>query len=959
MPNFNLSLDNQETFEINTNDTVETFVVKFGETTFMTSKDFNDLDNRPSYNGSLMTGDTNIPLVPTKVSDLENDADYQTEEEVETLVSGKQDKLTAGTNITIDENNVISAEDTTYTAGNGLNLSNEKAFSIDTTVVATQQNLATEVQNRENADTYLQGQIDAISASSDVVDIVGTHAELEAYDTQHLKDNDIIKVLQDSTQNNATTYYRWSTSSETFTLIGQEGPYYTKSAADAQFVPQTRTVNSKALSANITLDASDVSAVATGDVVQTTGTGVAKVMSQKATTDALGTKLNISDYVVDTQLANSTNPVQNKVINSLLGTMPSDFFTADATVSGEGSNITLNNTIEAPLSSVQLDGDTFQQTYSGKNLFDISKVVTRTGTVTNNNDGTLTVHGYGVAATAPAFLYIYCPTLKDGDTVTLSGNSTSTNKFIYLSGVNAKWDFGTSRTITTADLNSSVLWYANDGSSTATVSDIQIEYGTTTTSWEKYVGGTASPNPDYPQDINVVTGEQTVTVTGKNLFNYSIYDGVTTGTGGMLKTSKYYTQSTEVTLNLQPSTAYRLSLRDSNMQLTGAGWGVAINGSWVNTNAGIANITTDANGQVRLKIGASGYADIGNYERYIQLEQNSSVTSYEPYQSTTKKITLGNMFDATTIHAGDIKAGNVNVRLCAYQNIYLEAGTYTFSSDIQSPYQYVLGVNQVGAPPLTQYPTYSYESGWVGSSQTTFTLTQAGWLSVQFRKIGNATLTVDDIKPYSFYLNRGSTVTTPIELAKIGTYRNNIFKNDPTKSWYNPDLEDNAWYVHKEISYKQFDGTENWAFETYSSTINFAKYDTSNGKQGSAGQPGAMSNIAIPEFSVAVGNLFMSGSQVGRAVFCLSSTDFPNSTAWTTYLAANKPYIYYALATPTDTKITDATLVGELEALWNAYTYVGTTHIATTATGLPAILTVEAFRSGLKGIYGAIGRLSK
>ena len=266
-----------------------------------------------SVNGK--TGD-----VVLTTSDLENDSDYQTGSEVESAISeavaGKQDKLTAGNNITI-ENNVISSSDTTYTAGNGLNLSNENEFSVDTTVGATQANLSAEVKNREDADTALQGQIDAISASSDVVDIVGTYAELEAYDTQHLKDNDIIKVLQDETQNNATTYYRWSTHTDTFTLIGQEGPYYTKASADAQFVPQTRTVNSKALSSNITLTASDVSAVATGDVVQTTGSNTAKVMSQKATTDALGLKLNISDYVVDNALADSTNPVQNKVLYGL------------------------------------------------------------------------------------------------------------------------------------------------------------------------------------------------------------------------------------------------------------------------------------------------------------------------------------------------------------------------------------------------------------------------------------------------------------------------------------------------------------------------------------------------------------------------------------------------------------------------------------------------------------------
>ena len=92
-----------------------------------------------------------------------------------------------------------------------------------------------EAGERIAADGDLQSQIDALAAASDVTDIVGTHAELEAYDTSKLKNNDIIKVLQDETQDDETTYYRWSTSTEEFTLIGAEGPYYTKAAADTKF----------------------------------------------------------------------------------------------------------------------------------------------------------------------------------------------------------------------------------------------------------------------------------------------------------------------------------------------------------------------------------------------------------------------------------------------------------------------------------------------------------------------------------------------------------------------------------------------------------------------------------------------------------------------------------------------------------------------------------------------------
>ena len=84
-----------------------------------------------------------------------------------------------------------------------------------------------EAEARRDADNDLQEQIDTIAASSDVVDIVGTYQELMQYDTSHLTINDVIKVLDDETENDATTYYRWT--NDGWLFIGQEGPYYTKS----------------------------------------------------------------------------------------------------------------------------------------------------------------------------------------------------------------------------------------------------------------------------------------------------------------------------------------------------------------------------------------------------------------------------------------------------------------------------------------------------------------------------------------------------------------------------------------------------------------------------------------------------------------------------------------------------------------------------------------------------------
>ena len=117
--------------------------------------------------------------------------------------------------------------------------------------------LLSEVTNRTNADNDLQEQIDAIVSSTDVKDVVGTYTELENYDTSTLGDKDIIKVLEDSTHDGARTYYRWDLPNEEWDYIGSEGAYYTKAESDSKYVPQTRTINGKALSNNISLDYSD------------------------------------------------------------------------------------------------------------------------------------------------------------------------------------------------------------------------------------------------------------------------------------------------------------------------------------------------------------------------------------------------------------------------------------------------------------------------------------------------------------------------------------------------------------------------------------------------------------------------------------------------------------------------------------------------------------------------------
>ena len=211
-----------------------------------TSGDYDDLINKPT-----------IPTVPTNVSAFTNDSGYITSLALNGYATqtwvGQQGYITG----------ITSGDVTTALGYTPYNSSNPNNYQ---TAIQVANSIATETTNRESADNNLQSQIDAIVSSSDVFDVVGTYAELQAYDITTVPVNDIIKVLVDSTHSGAATYYRCVETGgvKSWSYIGSEGAYYTKAEADAAFVPQTRTVNNKALSANISLTATDVGADVSG-----------------------------------------------------------------------------------------------------------------------------------------------------------------------------------------------------------------------------------------------------------------------------------------------------------------------------------------------------------------------------------------------------------------------------------------------------------------------------------------------------------------------------------------------------------------------------------------------------------------------------------------------------------------------------------------------------------------------
>ena len=236
------------------------------------------------------------------------------------------------------------------------------------------------------------------------------------------------------------------------------------------------------------------------------------------------------DYerLVRYRVATVTMHVQPFKYSATEGTITVD---SSDTVSDEGSDIALDGTAEAPFNVLRHKGNATQKTLSGKN-----KMPMATANMQGSDANTdrqkefrtnLPIDTYVISFNLDAFTlgsqtsfpinmrlsYENGSALDPAIITIYSSTTTGRKSFVFTTTRVVSAD----SSLTASNIRIG-LSYWNNGAR-ATLSNIQIEAGSTATDYEQYVGGMPSPNPDYPQDINVVTGDSTVKITGKNLFN--------------------------------------------------------------------------------------------------------------------------------------------------------------------------------------------------------------------------------------------------------------------------------------------------------------------------------------------------------------------------------------------------------------------------------------------------------
>lgn len=767
---------------------------------------------------------------------LSNQADLQS------ALNSKQDSLIAGDNIELD-NNTISATDTTYTAGSGLNL-NGTQFSVDTS----------QIQPKLSAGSNIQINGDTISATD-------------------------------------TTYSAGSG----LNLNGTE------------FSVDTSTIQSK---------------LTAGSNVQING----NTISATDTTYTAGNAITIDSG-------------NNNAINAAID--PADFFTStESTVSGTGSSITVNNTAELPLKSIQIGGDTTQQTYSGKNLINIYATPGWVGgsTTYSASNGVLTVSGNWFVG----FLIDVEANTQYKINASIDVISGEGGKIRIYTGSKV-WVTDNSTFNTGSNTSVYVVFYAGEGAAgESKYSNVQLEKGSTATSYEPYVGGIPAPNPDYPQTVNNVTGRQVVDVYDKNLFSkYTITSGyLVNRTDGNLTANASYGASDfipvvagqQYTFTVGDFNFWYTAVYDSNKQYIGYPNNdrtitIPDGGAYIRTSVYLSNLDT------------------------AQIKQGTTSTPYQTHQSY--EVNLGkNLFDNSTpsfvastatwtpTDTGGLISNTASFGDSVQWRFTLKAGEpYTFNANATqgSCFWFIRSFTD-GTYSTVKTSIYNDLSG---NAPTKTFIPDSPYIMIKFYS-GSA---MSDVPITNLQLELGSTYTsyspyfTPIELCKIGTYQDYIYKSG------------SDWYLHKGTTSFVLDGT-NGGFYSSWYYISFSNLGVTNvgGSSLNAFSP----NFTAYNYATFTGDSTLMGMSQSSSNFIIRNTHYSDSAGYQTWLANTLPKVYYPLATPTDTQITNADLIAQLNALAGATTYDGQTVFTVTSENQLALLDITAYRNSLAGIKAAI-----
>lgn len=175
----------------------------------------------------------------------------------------------------------------------------------------------------------------------------------------------------------------------------------------------------------------------------------------------------------------------------------------------------------------------------------------------------------------------------------------------------------------------------------------------------------------------------------------------------------------------------------------------------------------------------------------------------------------------------------------------------------------------------------------------------------------------DGVDSHSYNIDLG-----PSELCKIGSYEDYIYKSG------------DDWYMHKAIDKAIFNGSEGWfAQGTYAFGINYANVKTT--PSATVARMACNYYEPISPSQLQTSDYGVSSSSNASRIF-VRNKDITALANFKTWLSTHNLILYFVVATAADTKITDSSLVSQLDAIHQFLTRYG--YNATVSGNLPIII---------------------
>ena len=616
-----------------------------------------------------------------------------------------------------------------------------------------------------------------------------------------------------------------------------------------------------------------------------------------------------------------------------------------------GTVITLNDTIKDAHIDIKLDpSELSQETTTGANLQKFNARESATYGYSCDDKGQVTITGTSNPAGLGYNLQNANPiTLEPGNYILKVIGTIGSNISIQTMGVsrlldnNQEYHFTVSETIT----NFYSGCYLNQGEHNA---NYYMTLSKDTATTERYTGGIPAPNPTYPSDIHVISGDNTIKVCGKNLFsgNYSQFtstggEGTTYGYFKLPDTTNTYTISLIAKNNFTPTMSQYIGFTKYGGQATG-GFSWLISGGVAFTKGQKKSIT-NYSGQTRLDY-VSLYSNnastletlLENFD--IQLEIGTTATTYEPYQSQTYELTLGDIKlrkigtyeDYFTKNSGKNLFDKANTNILNASMSVVSGGTYMMSQSANAKSLYI------PCEPNTTYTMSKVLSArcWMGTSSDTPTTSSTLLNGTYNNSATSLTLTTPSNGHYLvvyYFLNGTDTLSEQTILDSIQ------IEKCSTATTYEP-YGTGLWCKYNAIGEVVFNGTESWIAETSGGYATNPYFRTGNTTFITTYQ-NIKSNYFI---GTNISSSTSNGIQKSANLILLQpSNGILTASDFKTWLGTHNTKAVAPLITPYLSLVESNTLINQLNNIENAMlSYQGQTSITQQNNDLPFNMSVTA-----------------